>query len=294
MCQFPNDLANLQSIKGWRKRSGKAAAFILESWSSLFPTTRGELKLLDAFDHVFILNRSSLPKLASYTKTPCSFLATGADCIRATPFPNPVRRDVDVYSMGRRPPTLHEQLLRLMEDEDLFYIYDAWKHGIVPDWRSSRLLTMNLIKRSKFFIAYDHTISSGMKIQKAGQERSLSTRYFEGAAGGAVMLGSAPDCAEFRDFFDWEDAVIDFPLDTVDIGRFLNNLRHDPERLHRISHTNAVQALRRFDWSYRWADILATLGLPQTRKLEQRIETLRRLAAEAEHQPIRSVAAMNS
>ncbi|MBM6593204.1 glycosyltransferase [Microvirga pudoricolor] len=282
MCQFPNDLANLQNIKGWRKRSKKAAAFVLESWSSLFHTTRGELKLLDDFDHVFVLNKSSIEALGSYTKAPCSFLATAADCLKASPFPNPPRRDVDVYSMGRRSPVIHDQLLRMMQDDGRFYVYDVWKHGVVPDWRSSRALTMNLIKRSKFFIAYDHTVSSGLKIKKAGEERSLSTRYFEGAAGGAVMLGSRPDCPEFDEYFDWTDAVIDLPLDVDDVPAFLRKLERDPDRLYQASHSNAVQSLLRHDWSHRWAQVLATFDMPAAKAHEARLESLSRTAEAAQ------------
>ena len=282
MCQFPNDLANLRNLKRWRKRSKKAAVFILESWSSLFHTTRGELGLLDDFDHVFVLNKSSVPKIAAYTTTPCTFLATAADCLQASPFPASPRRDVDVYSMGRRPPVIHDQLLRQMQDEGRFYVYDVWKHGIVPDWRSSRLLTMNLIKRSKFFIAYDHTVASGLKIGKAGEERSLSTRYFEGAAGGAVMIGSKPECAEFQEYFDWDDAVIDMPLDVDDIGQFLRTLERDPERLDRISMTNAIQSLRRHDWAHRWAQVLETVVLQATDRLQHRLDRLDRTADAAQ------------
>jgi hypothetical protein len=291
MCQFPNDLANLQNLKGWRRRSKKAVAFILESWSSLFHTTRGELKLLDAFDHVFVLNKSSIPALAEYTKTPCSFLATAADCLQASPFPHPPRRDVDVYSMGRRSPIIHEQLLSMMQAEGRFYLYDVWKHGVVPDWRSSRLLTMNLIKRSKFFIAYDHTVSSGLKIKKAGEERSLSTRYFEGAAGGAVMIGSKPDCSEFEEYFDWDDAVIDLPLDIEDVTTFLKKLERDPERLQRASNTNAIQSLLRHDWSHRWTQVLATLGMSASERLKERTRTLENMAEAARQRRVPSLAA---
>lgn len=288
MCQFPLDLSALDRIHGWRERSGKAVAFLTETWSHYLPTTKPELKLLDKFDHVFLLNAASIPNVAKYTSTPCSFLATAADCLLSTPFPNPPERTVDVYSMGRRSTAAHEQLLGLARaDPSFFYVYDTIKHGVATDWAESRLLGASFIKRCKFFTAYNHyavDLQSGH--QKDFQERALATRYFEGAAGGAVMLGSPVDTPEFRRFFDWEDALIEIPADPEDMGAILADLNAQPERLRRASITNAVQSLRRHDWAYRWDEILKTLGLGRSSLLQERLHTLEALAGAAEAEAI--------
>jgi hypothetical protein len=245
-------------------------------------------KVLDKFDHVFLLNAASIPNIARYTSTPCSFLATGADCLLSTPFPNPPERAVDVYSMGRRSTDAHEQLLALVRaDPSFFYVYDTMKHGMATDLAESRLLGASLIKRSKFFIAYNHDaadLQSGH--QKDFQERVLATRYFEGAAGGAVMLGSPVDTPEFQRFFDWEDALIEIPSRPEDIGAILADLNSQPERLRRVSITNAVQSLRRHDWAHRWDEILKTLGLGRSALLEERLHRLEALACAAEKEAI--------
>lgn len=286
MCQFPLDLSDLDRIQGWRERSGRAVAFLTETWSHFLPTTRPELKMLDKFDHVFLLNAASIPNVAKYTSTPCSFLATAADCLLSTPFPNPPERTIDVYSMGRRSTTAHEQLLRLARtDPSFFFVYDTIKHGIATDHAENRFLGASFIKRSKFFIAYNHDavdLQSGHK--KDFQERTLATRYFEGAAGGAVMLGSPVDTPEFRDCFDWEDALIEIPACPEDMGAILANLNSQPERLRRASVTNAVQSLRRHDWAYRWDEVLKTLGLDRSSLLQERLHKLEDLACAAENE----------
>ena len=196
MCQFPIELSALDRIKDWRKRSGKAVAFILKSWSHRLEAAKAELRLLNQFDHVFVLNAASIPYLSKYTQAPCSFLATASDCLLATPFPAPPARTVDVFSMGRRSPIIHDQLIAWARtDPSFFYVFDTSRHGVTINWTDSRLLNASLTKRSKFFVAYDHTVVDRGGIPKNFKDRALSTRYFEGAAGGAVLLAphrSAP------------------------------------------------------------------------------------------------------
>ncbi len=282
VCQFPLDLSHLHKMENWRERCDKAAVLILETWSSKFEKTKEELGLLDKFDHVFVLNQSSIPNLTKYTKSPCSFLSVGTDCLLASPFPNAPNRTIDVYSMGRRSQTTHEQLLRLASDGDIFYVYDTTSHGHVLNWTESRLMTSSLIKRSRYFIAYDHSIGNASKLMESRHERALSTRYFEGAAGGAVVLGSKPDCPEFLDYFDWPDAVIEIPAAPEDMREILRDLDAQPERLARVSKLNAINSLRRHDWVHRWLDVLRTMNMEISPRSLLRIEELNRVADAAD------------
>ena len=287
MCQFPGDLSALNRVRGWRERSGKAVAFILETWSHQLHTAKAELRLLDKFDHVFVFNAASIPHLAKYTSTPCSYLAAASDCALATPFPDPPERTVDVFSMGRRSPHAHDQLIEIARANNAFlYVYDTSRHGEIINWAENRFLSASLIKRSKFFIAYDHTIVDRGGISKNFAERSLSTRYFEGAAGGAVLIGSAPDVPEFHRFFDWNDAVIDIPAKPADIGAILADLNAQPERLQRSSIMNVTQSLRRHDWAHRWDEILKTLGLQRSSLLQERLDKLDSLARLADSRSV--------
>jgi Glycosyl transferases group 1 len=283
MCQFPIELSALKRIHGWRERSGKAVAFILETWSHQLHTAKAELRLLDDFDHVFVLNAASLSNLPKFTSAPCSFLATASDCLLGTPYPDPPERTIDVFSIGRRSPHAHDQLIEMAKASNSFlYVYDTTRQGTATSWAESRLLTASLIKRSKFFVAYDHTVVDRDNIPKNFNERSMSTRYFEGAAGGAVMIGTAPSCSEFEQFFDWEDALIEVPADPQNLSEILADLNAQPERLRRISTANAVQSLRRHDWAHRWDEVLRTLGYGRTRMMQQRLDRLDELARLAE------------
>jgi hypothetical protein len=98
------------------------------------------------------------------------------------------------------------------------------------------------------------------------------------------MIGSAPQCPEFNQLFDWPDAVIEIPPDPVDMRGILANLTENPDRIMRASISNVTQSLRRHDWIYRWEQVLNSLGFevsPAVRARKARLESLARKAEEA-------------
>lgn len=278
MCQFPIDLGALERIDGWRERSGKAICFMLETWPHRFGGQKGDLKLLDKFDHVFVLNGDSMLPLSKYTSTPISFMATASDTLLATPLPNNPVRSIDVLSIGRKETAIHNKLIELArEDMDFLYLHDVTRAGSVPDWSEHRFQTASMIKRSKYFMAYDLPVEKE-GIHKGVKRYSLSTRYFEGAAGGAIILGGAQNVPEFRDYFDWEDAVVELPLDTADLRAFFADLDGQQDRLDHARLSNVVQSLRRHDWAHRWGAMLDILGLEPNSALGRRLDALASLA----------------
>ncbi|KHL54353.1 glycosyltransferase [Xanthomonas cannabis] len=283
VCQFPKELSTLARIDGWHQRCQLRAVYLLETWPELLHAQKAELQVLDQFDHVFVLNASCVDALQQYTRTPVSFLASACDTVLATPVPRPPQRCIDVLSIGRRMPQVHAQLLdHARAHPEFFYLHDALRGGAVPDWSAHRLQSAAMIKRAKFFMAHDFTVDTAGAF-KGVQKQALATRYFEGAAGGAVIVGSAQGCPEFGQFFDWEDAVIELPPALDDIGAFLQELEQQTDRLARARVHNTVQSLRRHDWAHRWAQVLDTLQLPRPPLLAERIALLDSLAAMAEH-----------
>ena len=256
---------------------------MFELWSSTLEQDRHYLRLLDQFDHVLLLHSASVPRLSQYTSAPCSFLATGVDCLIATPYPSPPERVVDVYSMGNRAMGLHRQLVALAERRNLFYLYDSLSSSDsqVKNWREHRLLLANIIKRTRYFMGFSPAAVVGAKSHKIVGEQVLPSRLFEGAAGGAVILGTAPQCAEFRECFDWPDAVIEVSPQSSDIAAVIDELDAQPERTERVRRTNAVRCLLRHDWVYRWEHILSTIGMEPLPQLHDRKSRLSEVAAAA-------------
>jgi hypothetical protein len=277
----PQSLVELSRIRNWRGRCKIAVAYLFELWSSTLAQDREYLKLLDQFDHVFLLHSASVPGLPLYTRASCSFLPTGVDCLTFTPYPSPPERVVDVYSMGNRAKRLHRQLLDLAEQRDLFYLYDslASADSQVKDWREHRLLLANIIKRTRYFMGLSPAAAKGEKAPKVAGEQVLPSRLFEGAAGGAVILGTAPQCPEFRECFDWPDAVIEVDPDSSDLATVIEQLDAQPRRMERVRQTNAVRCLQQHDWVYRWERILSAAGIDPLPQLKHRKSQLSELAA---------------
>ena len=280
----PQSFVELSRIQNWRGRCKIAVAYIFELWGSTLEQDRHYLKLLDQFDHVFLLHSASIRRLSSYTSAPCSFLATGVDCLTATPYPSPPERVVDVYSMGNRAQELHRQLITLGKSRsNFFYIYDSLSStgSHVKDWQEHRLLLANIIKRSRYFMAFSPASLATSKAGTIAGEEVLPTRLFEGAAGGAIILGTAPQCSEFREYFDWADAVIEVSPELGDIAAFIDELDAQPQRIARARRTNATRCLLQHDWVYRWEHILSTIGMEPLPQLRRRKAHLSNIAAAA-------------
>jgi Glycosyl transferases group 1 len=279
----PQSLVELSRIPNWRARCKTAVVYLFELWSSTLEEDRRYLKLLDQFDHVFLLHSASISRLSSYTRTPCSFMPTGVDCEIATPFPTPPKRVVDVYSIGNRAPQLHRQMVALSEQRDFFYIYDslASTDSRVKDWREHRLLLANTIKRTRYFMGFNPATLAIPKADKIAGEQVLPSRLFEGAAGGAIILGTAPQCPEFGEYFNWPDAVIEVSPETSDIAAVIAELDAQPQRTERMRRTNAIRSLLQHDWVYRWEHILSTIGMEALPQLRQRKSRLSEIAAAA-------------
>jgi hypothetical protein len=279
----PQSLVELSRIKNWRKRSKIAVVYLFELWSSTVAEDRAYLKLLDPFDHVFLLHSASIQQLRSYTRAPCSVLPVGVDCLIATPYPSPPERVVDVYSIGNRSAPVHRELMNVARRRNLFYLYDSLSStdSQVKDWGEHRALLTNTIKRTRYFIGFSPATLAGAKSGKVAGEHVLPGRMFEGAAGGAIILGSAPQCAEFHECFDWPNAVIEVQPDGSDIVSIIDELDARPEWTERLRRTNATGCLLKHDWVYRWEHILSTVGMKPLPRLQHRKAELSEIATAA-------------
>src|SRR5260370_3761442 len=130
-------------------------------------------------------------------------------------------------------------------------------------------------------MGFTPAITGGSKVNKVVGEQVGPTRLFEGAAGGAIILGTAPQCPEFHQCFDWPDAVIEVSPESGDIAAVIDQLDAQPQRIERARQTNAVRCLLQHDWVYRWEDILSMVGMEPLPQLHQRKSRLSAIAATA-------------
>jgi hypothetical protein len=273
MCQYLRELPNVERVKGWRERSRRAVAFILESWSSTLEDLRSEIRILDKFDHVFVLNADVVPRLQRYTRTPVSFLPPGADCLAGLHGHEEPARVIDVLCIGRRIDAVHQRMLHEARERGWYYAFDSWAGLRASDWATVRAVNAGMIRRSRYFVAWDPSYADKKSGLMRG-DRAFTTRHFEGAGGGAILLGSRTRSSEFDACFDWPDAVIEISPDGSDLAERLSELEADPARQAAIRRNNMLNFLRRHDWAHRWAHMVETLGLEITPAHRARQEAL--------------------
>ncbi len=280
------ELFALNTIPDWRKRCRVAACFVSELWVNQLPGYL--LEMLAQFDHVFLGVSYPVEEVSRIAGRPCSYLPLAVDVPRFSPYPHPPPRAIDVCNLGRRSPVTHEALVRLARERRLACYYDTitasgadlkQRTFHVENPSEHRLLLATLLQRSRYFIANRARVNEP-EFTKGRDE--ISSRFYEGAAAGTVMLGEPPRTEHFARQFDWPDAVIRLPFDSPDVGRVLAELDQDPRRLERIRRDNVRNAALRHDWVHRLFTVFETLGIPPTQEMLAREQQLRALAAQAE------------
>ncbi len=270
--QTPWEFLSIDSIKNWRKKTQKAACLIIELWQKDVEGWKDLLELLSEFDHIFTCFYYSVDDISKATGRPCSYLPLAVDALTFCPYPVWPDRYIDVCYMGRRTQPVHQVLLAMAQANKIHYVYDTASNFSVYEPTEHRYLLASTIKRSRYFFANYAKVNEPLQ---TGSQKEFGYRFYEGAAGGAVLLGAAPGTPPFYEQFDWPDAVIAVPPDATNVEEIIADFDRQPDRLQQIRHNNIVNTLLRHDWAYRWQSILHTLEVEPHPKIQTRMERLK-------------------
>lgn len=279
-CQTYKELMDVNAIRGWKERCRTSVCWIDEMWTALIPEQKHWLHALRQFDHVFIGFSGTVAPLSKAIDRPCRYLPGAVDALRFVPGPDFPPRVVDVLSIGRRSEGLHRVLLDTTGRKGWFYLYDTFAGSQVEpyDHRQHREQFANVARHSRYFVVAPGKFDC---LDETQGQMEIGHRYFEGAAAGTVMIGSAAVCERFRELFPWPDAVIELRPDGSDAEEILDHLDSDPGRLSAISQRNSQQALLRHDWMYRWKEILQVAGIEPSAGMREREARLKETAETA-------------
>jgi len=278
VCEKPSELLNVNAVNGWKTRCRTSVCWLTEFYVQDMPLFKSCLEVLAQFDHVLFMF-SAIEPFNRLIDGKGSYLAAGIDTLRFCPYPKPPARPIDVLSVGRRSSATHQALLALARNEGLFYLYDTLTELRTASLDDHRALMANLTKRSRYFLVNPSKVDEP---GATGVQSEFGYRYFEGAAPGTIMLGSRPRNRHFEEMFDWEDAVIDLPYGSDQVGAIIKELDAQPERQERIRRRNVAECLRRHDWAHRWEAILALAGLEPSPQLCERKQRLKATCAHFE------------
>src|SRR5439155_7319007 len=110
---------------------------------------------LKQFVEVFVGCSGTVAPLSAAIDRECRWIPAGVDTIRFSPYPNPPRRVIDVYSVGRRWEGIHRSLIQTAARRENFYMYDTFPAmaNLEPyDHEQHRDLYANVAKRSQYFL----------------------------------------------------------------------------------------------------------------------------------------------
>lgn len=272
------DLPYINAIHEWRNHSKTSVCWIDEIWTSSIPGYKYWLHALSQFDYVFVGCRGSVGPLSEAINRQCHWLPPAVDALRFSPYPKAPERVVDVLSIGRRREGIHQAFLHAASQTKIFYVYDTARgaaNGQVYGYQQHRDFYANMAKRSHYFVVAPALMDNRNKTK--GQIE-FGYRFYEGAAAGTVMIGEKPNCEAFMEMFPWSDAVIPINPDGSDAIKVITDLASDPDRISDIRRRNAIEALLRHDWIYRWKEMFRILEIKPTPDMVKRESHLRDLA----------------
>lgn len=272
VCERTSELLHINAIKGWREHSRLAICWMAEFYEHDIPNYKSVLRTLSRFDFV-LFAFTKIDAFKSILGHRVAHLPYGVDAIKFCPHPKRPSRFIDVLSIGGRADTTHQALLRMEKDDDILYVHDTMKGPLaVHDVEEHRLQLSNLVKRSRYFIVNPGSIDQPEKI---GRQLEFGSRYFEGLAAGAILLGDRPrNNSEFDRIFNWSDAVIHVPYGSESIREVIHEIDKDLIRQERISTQNIAESLSKHDWVHRWESVLKLAGLQPLPKLLARKQRL--------------------
>jgi hypothetical protein len=278
----PFELFALAAVPEWRSRCRVATCFVCELWLHSLPEYL--LELLSEFDCVFTGMQSPVNQVARIVGKPCLYLPLAADVLRFAPSASPPPpRVIDVCYLGRRSAVTHQTLLKLAGQRRIFYYHDTVRSSgqggkqvtfHVGDPREHRVLLANVLQRTRYYVANRSRINE----PETNGSEEISSRFYEGIAAGAVLLGEGPRSPEFRAQFDWPDAVVPLPFDSPEGRDVLAVIDADPVKEAAIRHENLRQAALRHDWLHRLQTIFRTAGLPVTEAMASRAARLEEIS----------------
>ena len=276
------ELYSLAVVPNWRQRCRKAACFITEVWSDQLPSYL--IELLCKFDHIFVGSYHSVSEVARSTGRPCTYLPLAVDVPRFRPDLQYRPRPIWVCNIGRRSPVTHAALLNEAKQHQAFYYFDTvaasgsdrkQRTFRVDNPGEHREMLATLLKRSCYFIANRSYVNKPEFVM--GRDE-ISSRFYEGAAAGALMIGEPPLNEEFKRQFDWPNAIIHMPFECPDIADILAGLNSNPAHLRAIRRRNAREAALRHDWLYQIRIVFDVFGFPYTEEMKARAKYLEQLA----------------
>ncbi len=125
ICGYPQELLMFAGVRNLRDICKTSVCLLDELWISHLVKHSYFLHILAKFDIVMLYYSKTVKPLSEMIGRRCFYLPPGVDFILFCPNPNPPKRVIDVYSIGRRSEITHQRLLEMAKESGLFYLHDS-------------------------------------------------------------------------------------------------------------------------------------------------------------------------
>jgi hypothetical protein len=251
----PYWVPSLRYIRNLRASAERIIVYLFDSWLSELPVLRADHRVWSLVDDLFVSFSHSLGAYSEQLDCRVHYLPQAID---ARWFhPSRFERPIDVLSVGRRLPVVHERLLQIARRRDLFYYYQTHRAPMAIDLRESQELTGRLCQSSRVHVSWSVDRTSA---DRAGEGAAVTARWFESAACGAAVIGGAPHTEEFHRLFPYPGFVRELdpsaPETTEDVLDAALADDRAEERQALAEHVRCVHT-----WAVRWRQIVEACSI---------------------------------
>lgn len=251
----PYWLPSLRYIRDLRRVSRRVVVYLFDSWLSDLPSLRAYRGVWPLVDDLVVSFRHTAEAYAQQLPCRVHYLPQAID--PRWFYPTRGQRPIDVLSLGRRLDTVHLQLLAISRQRDLFYHYQTHLAPQAIDFQENQELVGRLCQLAQVHVSWSVDRTNPLR---AGEGAAITARWFESAASGAVILGSAPRTDEFARLFPLEDFVIDLEPGTAaraeEVLDAARSASGTDERRALAEHVRSAHT-----WSVRWRQIVELCDL---------------------------------
>ena len=253
-------LPGLLYLRDLRRSCTCVAVYLFDSWLSDLGRLSKLRSVLSLVDHLFVSFRHTLEPYAERLPCRVHYLPQAID--PGWFHPHRDDRSIDILSVGRRHPEAHRYLIDISRRRDLFYYYTTHVGpGSGPpqaiDLHENQELLGRLCQSARVHVAWrvDRT-----NVARVAEGAAITARWFESAASGAAVIGSAPRTDEFGSVFPYPGFVRELDPAAEDATEaVLDEALADPhteERRELAEHVRRVHT-----WDVRWRQIVEACGI---------------------------------
>lgn len=250
----PYWVPSLRYIRNLRRSADRIVVYLFDSWLSDLPTLRADRGVWSLVHDLFVSFPHAVGPYSEQLSCRVHYLPQAIDERWFHPYRK--ERPIDVLSIGRRLPMVHERLLEISRYRDSFYFFQTHQAPMAIDLRENQELLGRLCQSARVHVSW----SVDQSPQRAGEGVAVTARWFEAAASGAVVIGGAPRTEEFQRLFPYPGFVREIdpvvPAETEAVLDAALADSRDDERLALAEHVRSAHT-----WALRWRQIVEACGV---------------------------------